>query len=236
MKRRDLFGGVLTLLMISMVISPMNLKAQDEASDSPFSIGGDLVSSYVWRGTQYGNSPAVQPYLELALGSFSIGSWGSYDFNGFAEADLYLSYGFDFGLSIGLTDYYYPGSRYFNYNNEDDDGDGAGDGAHGFEINLGYEIGGLALSANYMLNEAGAAGTAGGDMYFEAGYSFEHFGVHVGAGDGWHTSDGEFMVCNIGITSSKEINITENFSLPLSGAAIWNPESEQFHIVIGVSF
>jgi hypothetical protein len=226
MKRKGLFSSVLVVALAAVFMVPVNLQAQDD--EGPFSVGGDFVSSYIWRGTQYGNSPAIQPYVEAAFGGFSIGGWGSYDFNGFAEADLYLSYGFDFGLSIGLTDYYYPGSAYFDYSTET--------GAHGFEINLGYEIGGLALSANYMLNEAGSAGTAGSDLYFEAGYSFKYFGVHVGAGDGWYTTDGEFMVCNIGITSSKEISITENFSLPLSGAVIWNPESEQFHVVVGVSF
>ena len=226
MKTKGLFSWILVVALSAIFAAPVNLNAQD--GESPFSVGGDLVSSYVWRGTQYGNSPALQPYVEVALGGLTIGGWGSYDFNGFAEADLYLSYGFDFGLSIGITDYYYPGSEYFDYSKAT--------GSHGFEINLGYEIGGLALSGNYMLNEAGSAGTAGGDMYFEAGYSFEHFGIHVGAGDGWHTTDGEFMVCNIGITSSKEISITENFSLPVSGALIWNPQSEQFHVVVGVSF
>jgi hypothetical protein len=86
------------------------------------------------------------------------------------------------------------------------------------------------------LNEAGGAGTAGQDLYFELGYSFEHFGVFVGGGDGWHTSDGEFMVTNIGITSSYDLQITENFALPVSGSLILNPETEQFHVVVGVSF
>ena len=70
-------------------------------------------------------------------------------------------------------------------------------------------------------------------MYFEAGYSFKYFGLLVGAGDGWHTSDGKFMICNIGLTASKDIQITEKFSLPVSGALIWNPEREQYHIVVG---
>lgn len=229
MKRKDLIGGVIALLMASMIISPMNLNAQEEKS-SPFDVGGDLVSAYLWRGTQFGTGPAIQPYLSYSIGGFEIGGWGSYSFgaSSFAEADLYLSYGFDFGLSVGLTDYYYPGTEYFDYSAET--------GAHAFEINLGYEIKGFSIAGNVILNEAGNAGSAGGDMYFEAGYSFSYFGVHVGAGDGWHTSDGDFMVCNIGLTASKEISITDKFSLPVSGALIWNPEKEQFHVVVGISF
>lgn len=233
MKRKGLLGATLTLLAAMIMITPMNVQAQE--SESPFSVGGDLVSSYLWRGTKFGTGPAIQPYLELGLGNFSIGGWGSYCFttNEAAEADLYVSYGFDFGLSVGLTDYYFPGSQYFDYSKES--------GSHAFEINLGYEIGGLAIGANYFINEAGGAGTDGGDMYFELGYSFKYFGVFVGGGNGWHTvemdaDESDFNVVNIGITASKEIAITEKFSLPVTGSLILNPDTEQFHVVVGVSF
>ena len=183
MKKSRLTGATLTLIAAMTMISPMHVQAQE--SESPFSVGGDLVSSYLWRGTKFGTGPAIQPYLELALGNFAIGGWGSYCFttNEAAEADLYVSYGFDFGLSIGLTDYYFPGSPYFDYSTES--------GSHAFEVNLGYEIGGLSIGANYFLNEAGGAGTDGGDMYFELGYSFSHFGVFVGGGNGWHTMEAD---------------------------------------------
>lgn len=229
MKRTHVIGAVFALLAISLVMVPVNLKAQEEKS-SPFDVGGDLVSSYLWRGTKFGTGPAIQPYLSFAVGGFEIGGWGSYCFtsNEGAEADLYLSYGFDFGLSIGLTDYYFPGTEYFDYSTES--------GAHAFEINLGYEIKGLSIAANYILNEAGSAGSAGGDMYFELGYGFSYFSLFAGAGDGWHTSDGEFNVCNFGISAAKDIEITDKFSLPVSGSLIWNPEKEQFHVVVGVSF
>jgi hypothetical protein len=44
-----------------------------------------------------------------------------------------------------------------------------------------------------------------------------------------------FDICNIGISTSKEIKITDDFSLPVSGAAILNPSYEAFHIVVGIS-
>jgi len=232
MKRTNVIGGALTLLVVSLVMVPMKLKAQEEEKSSPFDVGLDLVSSYLWRGTKFGTGPAVQPYLEVAFGNFSIGGWGSYSFgnSNFAEADIYLSYGFDFGLSIGITDYYFPGveSDYFDFSDST--------GTHGLELNLGYEIKGFSVSANYMFNEAPTAGTTGGDMYFELGYAFKYFGIHLGAGDGWHTEGDKFAICNIGVSSSKEIHITEKFSLPVSGSLIWNPEREQYHVVVGVSF
>jgi hypothetical protein len=207
------------LVLVLIFAGSVTAKAQ-------WSTGADFYSSYVWRGVQYGG-PSVQPYVDYTKGGFSAGAWGSAGFDGTMEMDLYASYGFDFGLSIGATDYYYPGTEYFDFSDST--------GAHGFELNLGYEVKGLSLSANYMLNEAGGAGTVGGDMYFELGYSFKSVDLFVGAGDGWHTPDGEFGVVNVGIGTSKEIPITDKFSLPVSGSVILNPTTEQFFIVVGIS-
>lgn len=223
--RRKVSLFALGLVLVSMLFTA-NLSAQEEES-SPVSLGVDLYSSYVWRGVNFGG-PSLQPWVDFTVGSFSIGAWGSQSYDGGQEMDLYLSYGFDFGLSLGLTDYYYPGTMYFDYSDST--------GAHGFEINVGYEIGDLSLSGNYMLNEAGGAATAGGDTYVEIGYSIGNVDLFAGAGDGWHTSDGEFALCNIGISTAKDIKITDSFTIPVSGSVILNPEMEQFFIVVGLSF
>jgi uncharacterized protein (TIGR02001 family) len=209
-------------LLLMMTFSPA-LTAQE------WSTGLDIYSSYVWRGSKFGSGPAFQPSVEFSAGGFAIGAWGSVNSstNEASEMDLYLSYGFDFGLSIGLTDYYYPGTEYFDFSTET--------GAHALELNVGFETGGLSLAGNYFLNEAGGAGSAGGDMYFELGYSFEHVSLFAGAGDGWHTPDGEFGLVNVGIGTSKDIVINETFSLPVSGSVILNPTTEQFFIVVGIS-
>ena len=60
--------------------------------------GADLVSSYVWRGTQFGSGAHIQPYMELGTGNLSAGVWGSFPTTangGGNELDLYL--GYDFG-------------------------------------------------------------------------------------------------------------------------------------------
>ena len=228
--KRAMILSLTASVLVALFLFPVNAKAQDNENASPFSVGADLVSSYLWRGSKFGTGPAVQPYVELGIGNFTAGAWGSYCFttNESPEADLYISYAFDFGLSVGVTDYYFPGTQYFDFSEQT--------GAHALEINLGYEIKGFSFGGNYIVNQAGGAGSAGSDMYFELGYAFSDFGVFAGAGDGWHTSDGEFMVCNIGVSASKDLQITEKFSLPVSGAVILNPETEQFHVVVGVSF
>lgn len=195
--------------------------AQEKGS---INIGADVVSNYMWRGTKFGNGAAFQPTLEFSKGGFAIGAWGSYGFADaeFAEADLYASYSFDFGLSLGVTKYYFPPASFF---------DGK---EHAFEINGGFEAGIFSISANYMVNEA--AGSVGGDLYFEAGITTGPVNWFVGAGDGWHTPDEKFALCNVGLTGSKEIQINDSFSLPVFSSVILNPKTEQFHLVVGISF
>jgi uncharacterized protein (TIGR02001 family) len=207
---------ITTSLLLMMTFSPA-VTAQE------WSTGLDIYSSYVWRGTKFGSGPAFQPSLEFSAGGFAIGAWGSFSASTdeAAEADLYASYGFDLGesasLTVTLTDYYFPGSSWF-------EGD-----SHYIEPMLTLGIGSFSLTGAYMLNDGE------GDIYLEAGISAGAVDLFLGGGDGAYTVDGKFNVCNIGIGTSKEIKITDSFSLPVSGAAILNPSSEQFYIVVGIS-
>jgi len=144
--------------------------SKEASAQLEVSTGVDLVSTYVWRGV-YCSGPSWQPYVEAAAGNITLGAWGSQGYDGFQEMDLYASFSLG-DLSIGLTDYYYPGSEYLDRD------------SHAFEINLRYSIGSLSLGANYILNEAAGAGSAGDDMYFDLGYSGSAADVFVGAGDG----------------------------------------------------
>lgn len=224
MKRlRLLIAGMVT----AGLLSATGMKAQDEESKTSFTAGADVYSNYVWRGTKLGTGPAIQPSVKFMAGGLTMGVWGSFDAAGYMEADPYISYTFPFGLSLGVTDYYYPGLSLFETSDTA--------GAHALELNAGFTVGGLSLSANYIVNEAGGAASAGGDKYFQATYAFKQFNIFLGAGDGWHTSDGEFAICNIGLGTSKEIKITDTFSVPVTGQVIVNPEREALYLVVGFS-
>ncbi|MEX2464203.1 MAG: TorF family putative porin, partial [Balneolaceae bacterium] len=181
---KNLLKGVCATALVMTMMTSLNLKDAD-AQEVTLTPGVDFYSTYVFRGVAF-SGPSIQPYVEFEAGSFTFGGWGSQGYDGFQEMDLYASYSFDFGLSIGLTDYYYPGSEYF-------DGD-----SHAFEINTGIEISNFSLAANMVLNEASGAGSAGEDLYFEAGLTVGSADLFVGAGDGWHSSDGEFNLVNVG--------------------------------------
>lgn len=210
-------------MVILVLISPCEMKAQDQESGSNVDVTLDIVSNYVWRGTRYGQGVHFQPGLSFSKGGLTLGVWGSTDMNGYAEADPYLSFSFPFGMSLGITDYYYPGLPFFDVS--------AAEGSHAFELNLGYEIKKFSLSANYIMNEAGYAGSAGGDVYLQAGYSFGAVSLVAGAGNGWHTLEGGFNLCNLGVSAVKTIEVTEKFSFSLTGQAVFNPDREQFYLV-----
>ena len=41
-------------------------------------IGADVVSRYIFRGTDFGNAVTVQPGLTYSTDSFEIGAWSSW--------------------------------------------------------------------------------------------------------------------------------------------------------------
>jgi hypothetical protein len=233
---KNYFFSILVLLAVTSHLTS-SLFAQEEEKNYNFTTGLDFYSSYVWRGTKFGTGPAVQPSVKFTTGGLTLGVWGSFDAFGYTETDPYLSYSFPFGLTLGLTDYYYPthidttgaltGSDVFDFDKAS--------AFHALEINGGYTYKDLSLSANYIVNEAAGAAASGGDMYFQAGYAFKSFNIAVGAGNGWHTSDTEFNICHVAIGTSKTIEITDKFSVPVSGSVILNPDKKQLFVVVGFS-
>ena len=76
--------------------------------------GIDVNSAYIFRGATVNDEVNVTPYLEAALGDFTVGAWGNFntDSEQFDEIDVYVSYGISLGDgisgSIGYTEYTYP--------------------------------------------------------------------------------------------------------------------------------
>ncbi|MFZ0281805.1 MAG: hypothetical protein WAL29_09160 [Bacteroidales bacterium] len=217
------------VLAIVVLTGGTTLLSQDAEPDS-FSTGADFYSSFIWRGSKLGTGPAIQPVVEYKSNFITAGAWGSFDFAGYQEVDLYFSLSLPAGFSFGITDYYNPDLRYFDYTPIS--------GSHAIELNLGFSQYNFSLGANYIINEAGGVGSAGKDLYFQAGYSFSVLTLFVGAGNGWHnydpdTNKSSFGVCNTGIEVSKTIKITDTFRIPLTGQIVFNPAQERMYVVVG---
>lgn len=233
MKRMQLTG--ITLLLMTGI--PVISMAQDKVEAD---IGADLVSGYIWRGQDLGNV-SIQPSASVSYKGFSLSGWGSVglDKEDTKEFDLTLGYSTG-GFSVSVTDYWFDGGpEYFHY--------GAHNTSHVFEAQVGYDFGPLAV--NWYTNFAGADGVkANGDRayssYFSIAAPFKLGGLDWSAEIGatpWETSfynngASGFEVSNICLGASKEIKITDSYSLPVFAQAIWNPATEGAYFVFGISF
>jgi hypothetical protein len=237
-------------LLIALIILPAYQNAQEKKCS--LSASADFVSRYVWRGTDFGNSPSVQPSIEWARGKFTAGFWGSYAMNdaNFQEADLYLTFSPIEEVSITFTDYFLPDhliarNMYFEY-----DQDRTGHVLEGAASFNGTEK--IPLSLMVAVNFYGAdARNADGDLFYstyaELGYSAEVNGTPYDLFLGFSPSNADEDkgesgyygnnpgIINLGITAHKDIRISDSFSLPLFTSLIVNPQTENIFLVLGLS-
>lgn len=242
----DMVNGLLRgAAFYAAIAISIEMSAQNEVETS---IGADIVSSYIWRGQNLGNG-AVQPSASVAYKGLSLGAWGSYgivDSDDTKELDFTLSYSAG-NFSFSITDYWFSGmeskDRYFLYDSHRT--------AHVFEANVGYDFG--MCSLNWFTNFAGSDYKPNGkraySSYFEVAVPFMVGGLEWGTSLGivpfasscTYLKDAEtptdgFAVTNITLRVSKDIKISERFSLPLFALVTANPNSGKMYFTAGVSF
>ena len=230
----------IVLLAMGMVMS-MTTFAQDEVETT---VSGDVVSSYIWRGQDLG-SAALQPTLGVAYKGLSLTAWGSYGIADPAdtkEFDLTLAYSIG-GLNIGITDYWFnamdggdPDGRYFKYD--------AHSTNHVFEANIGYGFGFASLQwyTNFAGNDGlNKDGERAYSSYFEANVPFRLASVEwtatagavpfaTTAYNGWTSG---FAVTNVALKATKDIKVTDSFSIPVFGQVVANPCTQKAYLVLG---
>lgn len=228
--------------------------AQEKEGLKP-ELGCDIVTSYIWRGSpayaplgeQNVLAPNLQPAFSLNYKGLELGTWGSIDFTGtYKELDLYLGYTLK-GFTVMVTDYYWAGDwivdNYFEYQNDST--------SHYLEASLGYKGSKVPFSILVATMVYGAdkqfedPEKNNFSTYIEAGYTFTikdyNLDLFLGVtpmdgyyGDGYGGKDG-FAVVNTGVTGSKAIKITENFSLPVKASVIANPQAKKLYLVFALS-
>ncbi|MBL4560792.1 MAG: hypothetical protein COC06_10295 [Bacteroidales bacterium] len=251
LKARKFFA----ILICTLVVTG-NLFAQEKGE---ISFGADLMSRYVWRGTQFSTGPVIQPAVEYSKGGFALGAWASYAQDGSdgAEADLYVSYTFaDDLFTATVTDYFFPADglgvndSYFDYKKSSTghtlEGTLAFNGSDGFPISI-------LAAMNFWGADQDVSGDQRYSLYVELGYGFTYNDVAIDLFAGFTPIDADEEIdetgelttgfygrtagfVNMGFTASKEIAITEKFSLPVSASVIANPMAENLFLVFGVSF
>jgi hypothetical protein len=237
----------LIIVIVMLLTGVMPVKAQgDEEPEKLVSVdySFDLVSRYLWRGLLYSPNPNIQPYLGVNIGNLTIGSWASYAFSqDYAEVDLFATY------TIGKFS-----ATVYDYYNEVESDLSASDYFHWKRKSTSHALEGTLLwsgTESFPLKATAAVFFYGNDRdtvsldqnystYFELGYPVEvgEVGIDFFAGATFNKglySDGANFV-NLGCTVSKDIDITEKFSLPVRGTFAVNPSSEDVFFVVGITF
>ena len=203
-------------------------------------VAADMVSRYIWRGLDAG-STAIQPTLGVGYKGLSLTAWGSYgvtDPDDTKEFDLTLGYSVG-GFNIGVTDYWFsvggdPEGRYFKYD--------AHATNHIFEATVGYDFGLASLQwyTNFAGNDGlNKDGKRAYSSYVEANVPFKLATVDWTATAGavpfatdFYGTTG-FAVTNLALKATKDIKVTDSFSIPIFGQVVANPCSQKAYLVFG---
>jgi len=230
------------IFAVALLVSGMvSASAQSKGT---FSVGADLVSSYVWRGVAQDaanpkGTPNIQPSLTFTYGGLTLGAWGSSSFSGSVkEVDIYATYAFSSLISLTVTDYNWGfNNSYTNYKKDETD--------HVFEASLNYagvESFPLSVSLNTMFYGADkkeSDGKQAYSTYFELGYPLSSSAKLI-AGGAFNESVAYgttgFGITNIALKVNKSIVISDKFSLPVYGLVGLNPKAQDAFFVAGVTF
>lgn len=224
--------------IVLMLLGTLPLAAQEGKLEG--SVSSDLVSQYLWRGQDLG-SVSVQPSLGVSYKGFSLSAWGNIgisDPDDTEELDLTLGYE-NGGFSISVTDYWLseggdPKGRYFKYD--------AHSTNHVWEGKIGYDFGLFAIewNTNFAGNDGlNKKGKRAYSSYFELSVPFKAGGLEwtgkagaVPYATDYYGTNG-FAVTNLSLRGSKELRLSNTFSIPLFGEFICNPCSQKAYLVFG---
>lgn len=244
MKCRARIAALMLLVILPVAHFSTAALAQEAAGKfGSVGVNADLVSRYIWRGFDFGNSVSVQPTLSYSLGGFNMGLWGSYalayESANYDEIDIFASYAIS--TKVGtfkpiLTDYTFPylNTRFFDFSDDST-------GSHTVEAGLAYtgpeKCPITVLFAVNVYNDSDHA------PYLELGYpitlndvSLAFFAGGTKGKCSWYgITKNEIAVLNIGVTASKTIPVTEKFSLPIAATFVVNPYTEKSFLIFKMS-
>ena len=263
--RKDIFLPILLALLLLIPFTsfgeeqPTTLQEDSTKNEwggklikSPFGLGLDIQTKYVWRGMEMMSSdsaPVLFPSINYSWHGLYAYAMGGYAINGkYAEVDLGVSYTLDNGLSLGLNDYYYPTVD----TNEDKYFDGGKHTGHWIEAVLSYNPSKIPMWAslsNFFYgadkyidkngNEKQAYST-----YIEIGtfYSFldyNRISLTLGAALDKSCYNGyahDFSVCNIELKYTYNVRFKNGWTLPLNVAYIYNPVFDKSFVNFTANF
>ena len=241
---KSILKGIAVVGAVALMIP-----ASTKAEDNKFTVNGkaDFVSDYIWRGADQNSGFSIQPSLTLGYAGFALNAWGSqsltkWEDGGAKEFDINLSYTYK-NFSVTVSDYWWSGVNkpYGRYKD-----------SHYFEGTLAYNFGeSFPLTISWSTMFAGAdkrVNTATGETMDK-----QHFSTYINLSypislpaeislvpsigitpwNGYYYS--KAAVTDIALKASKDIKVTDNFSIPLFVQAIVSPVYDRTYLIGGFS-
>lgn len=226
-----------------MSLTYLTVQSQENNNKAEINVSTDIVSSYIWRGMVADPTPNIQPGLVFTYKNLTAGAWASTNFTGtYQEVDLYVTYAIG-SFSLTVNDYCWDpnisNTPYFEYNNDKT--------GHIFEGSLLYTGG-----ENFPVKLTAATCFYGADKkvdgsklinqystYFEASYPFNISGKKLEAFVGFTPEEGLYGngmgVVNLMLSNTREIKISDQYTLPVKGSLIFNPQQSRAFFMLTIS-
>jgi hypothetical protein len=239
----------LLVLLFSALGFGFHLQAQSEEKFG-IHVGTDIASAYIWRGMESSQALNIQPTLEFTFGGFFGGFWGSYAINGsFQEPDIYAGFASDY-FSFSITDFHLnSGIDYFDFNPESTlhaaDAVITINGPEKFPLQL--TLSSIVFGADKKVESVDSLGNNiysdknNYSSYVELAYPFSTSAVDVVLSLGLVPFESDFYgttkvsFINASLSASKEIFVSENFSLPINFTITANPNNQQVFFILMLS-
>lgn len=212
---------------------------------SNFHLSLDLQTKYMWRGMEMmteESSPVVFPGINYQWKGLYAYAMGGYAVNGkYAEVDLGVSYTWK-GLTLGLSDYYYP-----TVNGKDDEYVGGKHNGHWLEACITYAPEKVPLwitVSNFFAGDDDAYDDDSENKkqaystYMEVGTYYDFLdnnrlslAVGMTPNKSCYTNyQKKFAVCNIDLKYTYNVQFKNGWTLPLSAEYIYNPSFDKSYV------
>jgi hypothetical protein len=230
------FAFAKIILILALLASSHCVSAWSDTTHAvSVSAGFDMMSRYIWRGQDLGQSPSIQPGLSATWKGFTLGAWGAYKFTGPGEqeTDIYLSKSFNY-VSLAVWDYWTfcdtAATRYFDYDYKTT--------RHNLEgqvlLSGGDKIP-FSLLGSYFFYGEDHTNSIYLELQFKHSFSFCDLQLFTG-----YQAKGEYYApvpafVNVGCSLVKNIEITSKWSLPVTVSLVMNPYTQSLFLVAGIT-
>lgn len=222
------------LLLIIVLIFFVKVSAQTRSENHlSLSLNADLLSRYIWRGTDLGPGPAFQPGFSASYSGFSAGYFGSYNLtNAYKEVNLFVSKSLGF-ITLELWDYWSSektGLKGFSdYRKES-----TSHMIEGIMTLSGGEDFPLSLSGGWLFYGSDYSKSIYIEMQYSIPYNNSEFLLFTGyqAKGNYYAEKRGFV--NIGVSFIQSLSVFKGTSLDLILSLVTNPVAKNIFFTVGL--